>query len=97
MCLLFLLYQQWTKISKSTGLLTTVHSLEWPEKRYDHAATCVSGALLVIMGGVPTSDCWIYDFTAILWKKVATCLMHFKNGSEIDLDISFLSYPSLTQ
>ena len=48
--------------------------MEWPESRYGHAATCVSGPLLVIMGGaistIMTSDCWIYDFTTMLWKKV---------------------------
>ena len=49
--------------------------MEWPERRGGHAATCVSGPLLVIMGGAMsretiTSDCWIYDFTTMLWKKV---------------------------
>ena len=49
--------------------------MEWPERRAAHAATCVSGPLLVIMGGAMiretmTSDCWIYDFTTMLWKKV---------------------------
>ena len=42
------------------------------------------------------NDCWIYDFTAMLWKKVYV-LMYFRYGSEIDLDITFFSYPSLTQ
>ena len=49
--------------------------MEWPKRRGGHVATCVSGPLLVIMGGMMnmktmTSDCWIYDFTAMLWKKV---------------------------
>ena len=49
--------------------------MEWPKRRGGHAATCVSGPLLVIMGGAMsretmTSDCWIYDFTTMLWKKV---------------------------
>ena len=49
--------------------------MEWPERRGGHAATCVSGPLLVIMGGMMdmktmTNDCWIYDFTTMLWKKV---------------------------
>ena len=73
-----------------------VRSLEWPEERYGHAATCVSGPLLVIMGGEDTSDCWIYDLTTMLWKKVHV-LMYFRTGSEIDLAITFFSYPSLTQ
>ena len=93
-----LLYQHWTKINKPTEFFLSV---EWPEERYSHAATCVSGPLLVIMGGVDsqvqmTSDCWIYDLATMLWKKVHV-LMYFRNSSEIDLDITFLSYPSLTQ
>ena len=49
--------------------------MEWPESRYGHVATCVSGPLLVIMGGTVNwktmaSDCWIYDFTTLLWKKI---------------------------
>ena len=63
----------------------------------------MSGPLLVIMGGVTVdflvemiSDCWIYDFTAMLWTKVYV-LMYFKNVCEIDLDITFFSYLSLTQ
>ena len=72
-CLLFLLYQHWTKISKPTGLTAIFRS--WPKERYNHAETFVSGPLLVIMGGVDrwievTSNCWIYDLTAMLWKKV---------------------------
>ena len=58
--------------------------MEWPERRGTHAATCVSGPLLVIMGGMinaktMTSDCWIYDFTTMLWKKVLVseiCLLY---------------------
>ena len=51
--------------------------------RIDHAATCVSGPVLMMMGGfdlirqtfdyldpVTLSECWICDTTAMLWKKV---------------------------
>ena len=74
------LYQHWTKISKPTILVASVRLSKWPEKkkkkRFSHAATCVSGPLLVIMEEVPSSDCWIYDLTAMLWKKVHV-LMYF--------------------
>ena len=69
--ILFLL-QHWTKVNKPTRLFGSV---EWPKKRYAHATTCVSGALLVIMGGAywlgAISDCWISDLTTNQWKKVA--------------------------
>ena len=50
-------------------------SVEWPEKRCAHATTCVSGPLLVIVGGLceqlsTISDCWIGDLTTKQWKKV---------------------------
>ena len=56
-------------------LLTIFRSVEWPEKRGAHVATCVNGSLLVIIGGMTnfakmTSDGWIYDFTTMLWMKV---------------------------
>ena len=67
------LYQHWTKISKPTVLTAIISSVGWPDRRYGHAATCVSGPLLI--GGTmntetTSSDCWIYDFTTMLWKKV---------------------------
>ena len=90
-----ILYQHWTKINKPTRLSANVLSLEWPEERYSHAATCVSGPLLVIMGGFGsqiTSDCWIYDFTAMLWKKVHVhVLMYFRSNYVIDLELDIHS------
>ena len=49
--------------------------MEWPEGRYFHAATCMSGPLLVIVGGnngqdTTISDCWIGDLTKDQWMKV---------------------------
>ena len=55
--------------------LSTAQCMEWPEWRCDHATTCVSGPLLVIVGGLSSelntiSDCWIGDLTTKQWKKV---------------------------
>ena len=49
--------------------------MEWPTERCGHAAACVSGPLLVIVGGMSDggnaiSDCWIHDLTTMKWKKV---------------------------
>ena len=46
--LFFLLPQHWTRINKRTILF---RSVKWPKGRYAHATTCVSGPLLVIVGG----------------------------------------------
>ena len=58
----------------AASLLPFVRS-EWPENRYSHAATCISGPLLVIVGGsrraqTIVSDCCICDLNTSLWKKV---------------------------
>ena len=61
--------QHWTRINKLIK-----RSVELPERRYCHATTCVSGPLLVIVGGYngwsAISDCWIGDLTTKQWKKV---------------------------
>ena len=67
MSLLFL-FQHWSKISKPVD-----RSVKWPEERVGHAGTCVSGPVLVIVGGIRLSilsECWICDTTDMLWKKV---------------------------
>ena len=62
-------YQHWTRINKPIN-----RSVEWPERRFYHATTCVSGPLLVIVGGYgdegTISECWIGDLTTNQWKKV---------------------------
>ena len=55
--------------------------MEWPEWRRYHATICVSGPLLVIVGGISgrlstISDCWIGDLTTKQWKKVySVCIL----------------------
>ena len=65
----------WTKINKPVN-----RSVEWPTGRHGHAATCVSGPLLMIVGGKSDRrsairDCWIHDLTTMKWKKVF-CVVH---------------------
>ena len=67
--------QHWTKINKPVN-----HSVEWLTGRCGHAATCVSGPLLMIVGGKSDGrsaicDCWIHDLTTMKWKKVI-CVVH---------------------
>ena len=61
--------QHWIKIG------TSVYSVEWPQKRTNHAATHLSGSLFVIVGGLAQSyhilnDIWLCDTTTKLWKMV---------------------------
>ena len=60
--------QHWSKISKPVD-----RSVQWPEGRVGHAATCVSGSVLLIVGGWDRNicdECWISDTTTTIWKKV---------------------------
>ena len=48
-----------------------------------HAAACVSGSLLVIVGGEnikrnAISDFWVYDFTATTWRKVFATVVNYE-------------------
>ena len=64
------------RINKPSRLFSLFRSVEWPESRCNHAATCVNGSLLVIVGGhdpltlTTFSDCWIVDLTTKQLKKV---------------------------
>ena len=55
---------------------TNLSTAQWNGLRggVRHATTCVSGPLLVIVGGYSgrstISDCWIGDLTTKQWKKV---------------------------
>ena len=74
--------------------------MEWPVKRGVHAATCVSGPLLVIMGGMMntetvTGDCWIYDFTTKRWKKVIV-MENFMTIMVCNLKFNNIGYPVAT-
>ena len=50
-------------------------SVQWPERRRYHAATCVNDSVLVMVGGQDEvyntlTECWTCDTAAILWKEV---------------------------
>ena len=85
----------------STGPRSTLpctnHSVEWPTGRCGHAATCVSGPLLVIVGGTSNwsraiSDCWIHDLTTMKWKNVILLYMCIRYC----MFVLVFSYHSLT-
>ena len=62
-------FQNWIRISEPVG-----SSVQWPVKRRDHAAACVSDSVLVMIGGysggTTLNDCWICDTTTRHWQKV---------------------------
>ena len=59
--------QNWTKIKKPVS-----QSVQWPVRRYAHAASHITGPVFVMSGGTrgPTlSDVWLCDHTN-QWIKV---------------------------
>ena len=55
--------QNWTKIKKPVS-----QSVQWPEGRYAHAASHITGPVFVMSGGFGDSDMWLYDTNQ--WIKV---------------------------
>ena len=63
--------QNWTKIKKPVS-----QSVQWPERRYAHAASHITGPVFVMSGGDSVgsklsgilSDMWLYDTNQ--WIKV---------------------------
>ena len=61
--------QNWTKIKKPVSH----QSVQWPVRRYAHAASHITGPVFVMSGGYDVglsilSDMWLYDTNQ--WIKV---------------------------
>jgi hypothetical protein len=55
----------WEKISPSND-----RSVKWPEGRRSHATTLLDEHHLLVVGGYPTSDSWIFDITRRTWEEL---------------------------
>ena len=62
--------QNWTQIKKPVS-----QSVQWPERRFAHAASHITGPVFVMSGGLgysdgytTLSDMWLYDTNQ--WIKV---------------------------
>ena len=59
---------------RRTGLMSIFSRELWPDERQGHAAVCLCSSVLMIMGGRnmlnTNGDCWIYNLTTEIWKKV---------------------------
>ena len=58
--------------------------MNWPSKRYGHAAAFVCNSFLLIMGReesafrMPICDFWMYDLTKMTWVKVLLTDVSYK-------------------
>ena len=53
----------------------TLRPVQWPERRYAHAASQLAGSVFVMIAGVDDQssqlcDMWLCDSTNKIWKKV---------------------------
>uniref|UniRef100_A0A1X7TPK6 Death domain-containing protein n=3 Tax=Amphimedon queenslandica TaxID=400682 RepID=A0A1X7TPK6_AMPQE len=56
-----------TKFSNPGG------SVQWPKERSSHSSVlinCSSGPHLLVVGGFPTSDCWLLNINKMEWKEL---------------------------
>ena len=78
--------QNWSKIKKPVS-----QSVQWPERRYAHAASHITGPVFVMSGGkgdrhTELSDVWLYDTNQ--WIKVFQLQPHCECAQQTDTLLS---------
>ena len=71
--------QNWSKINKPV-----IKSVQWPEERYYHAASHITGTVFVMIGGLSvsiTSDVWLCDTNQ--WNEVLSPFTHEFSSNHI--------------
>ena len=50
-------------------------SVQWPKRRSAHFSVLLNnstGPHLLVVGGVPTSDSWLFDINKRIWKQLVS-------------------------
>ena len=50
-------------------------SVQWPEGRYAHSSVLINDSTelhLLVMGGLFTSDSWLFDIKKRIWKQLVS-------------------------
>ena len=50
-------------------------SVQWPKGRYAHSSVLINnstGLHLLVVGGVVTSDSWLFDINKRIWKQLVS-------------------------
>ena len=53
-------------------------SVQWPKERWAHSSVLVinsTGPYLLVVGGVGTSDSWLFDINKRIWKQVVSIII----------------------
>lgn len=58
-------------------------SVHWPEARDSHSSVLINsstGLHLLVLGGVGTSDCWLFDTNEKLWKQLVGIITNHRGS-----------------
>ena len=54
-------------------------SVQWPKGRSAHSSVLINnstGPYLLVVGGVGTSDSWLFDINKRIWKELVSIIIH---------------------
>ena len=54
-------------------------SVQWPKGRRAHSSVLINnstGPYLLVVGGVTTSDSWLFDINKRIWKELVSIIIH---------------------
>ena len=54
-------------------------SVQWPKGRYAHSSVLINnstGPLLLVVGGYPARDSWLFDINKRIWKELVSIIIH---------------------
>ena len=52
-------------------------SVQWPKERYAHSSVLINnstGPHLLVVGGLPASDSWLFDINNRIWKRLVSII-----------------------
>ena len=55
-------------------------SVQWPKGRCAHSSVLINnstGPYLLVVGGLDTSDSWLFDINKRIWKELVSIIIHY--------------------
>ena len=57
-------------------------SVKWPKRRSAHSSVLINniistGPQLLVVGGLGSNDCWLFDIKKKIWKELVSVLVHY--------------------
>ena len=74
----YFFFKNWYKLNNPSGLRNFIWRL-FPGGRYGHTVAVINEdtpeAIMMMIGGYPVYDCWIYNVRDQKWKKVLAVII----------------------